>query len=124
MDNIVEMVKKGKKYRIVGDNLDLKIQRAHMRGAIGNVDLHLFSTNFIRNRLDFTHLPNLTPKRDVTSIPRSIFSPSREEFEEYKQSSAVLIGRIALQHLSQFGFLQKILPKHISHQYSKVNVTS
>ena len=95
-----------------------------MRGGVGNEDLHLFATNFIRNRVQFKHLENQVPKNDINLLPRSVFSLSKEEYMKYKDSAKVIIGRIALEHLTGFGFLRKILPKHIPHRYSKVSANS
>lgn len=61
-DIVIERVKSGSVFRVTGDNWDLKVLKGHTRKDIQNDDLHLFASNLIENRVNFSHLPNDRPK--------------------------------------------------------------
>ena len=90
-----------------------------MRKDIQNQDLHLFASNLIENRVNFSHLPNDHPKGDILSFPRHKFSLNVSEWKEYAKSAKVLVGRIIAEFLPKFKWIKSILPIHIPHRYSK-----
>ena len=55
-DLVVSKIKEGKVFRGTGDNWDLKILKGNVQKDIKNEDLHMFASNLIENRLNFTHL--------------------------------------------------------------------
>lgn len=118
-DQAVVKLKEGKVLRGTGDNWDLRILKGQMRKENCNLDLHLFASNLIENRVSFTHLPNDVPKGDISSLSRSKFSLSHIEWAKYRESSKVLVGRIIVEFFPKFNFFKKILPDHIPHVYSQ-----
>ena len=118
LDEAVGRIKGGKTYRGTGDNWDLKILKSHMRKDIQNEDLHMFSSNIIENRLNFSRLENSEPKGTLRNINRSSFSPCYEEITTYRQAAIVLVGRIFVEHFPKFSVFAQLLPSHIKHEYS------
>lgn len=118
MDQVVEKVTHGSRFRGTGDNWDIKILRGHMRKDIQNEDLHLFASNLIENRIDFSHLPNDSPKGDILTFPRSNFILNAMEWKKYAESAKVLVARILVDFFPKFDFLKSVIPKHIQHIYS------
>jgi hypothetical protein len=114
----VERVKSGSDFRGTGDNWDLIVLSGHMRKDIQNVDLHLFASNLIENRVNFHHLPNKTPKGNITNFPRRNFSLSVTEWKMYAESAKVIVGRIILEFFPKFKCLKTVIPTHIPHVYS------
>ena len=49
-----------------------------MRKDVQNEDLHLFASNLIENRVNFSHLPNVHPKEDIVN-----FSLNVDEWKVY-----------------------------------------
>lgn len=92
-DKVIERVKSGSVFRVTGDNWDLKVLKGHMRKDIQNDELHLFASNLIENRVNFSHLPNDHPKRDIVHLPRHKFSLTVSDRKMYAESSKVLVGR-------------------------------
>lgn len=105
-------------FRGTGDNWDLKILRGHMRKDIQNVDMHLFASNLIENRLNFSHLPNESSKGDILTFPRSNFTLNGMEWKKYAEVSKVLVARILIDFFPKFDFIKSVIPRHIQHSYS------
>ena len=63
LDRVYENVRNGATYRGTGDNWDLVIKAGHMRKGIGNIDMHLFATNLIRQNQFLTPNDRTTPAR-------------------------------------------------------------
>lgn len=117
-DQVVVKVKAGRVFRGTGDNWDLRILKGHMRKEIQNEDLHLFASNLIENRLNFSHLPNEHPKGNIEDFPRNNFSLNVNEWQRYASSAKIIVGRIVLEFLPKFKFLKSVIPDHI-HAYSQ-----
>ena len=118
-DQVVVKVKAGRVFRGTGDNWDLRILKGHMRKEIQNEDLHLFASNLIENRLNFSHLPNEHPKGNIEDFPRNNFSLNVNEWQRYASSAKIIVGRIVLEFQPKFKFLKSVIPDHIPHAYSQ-----
>ena len=119
LDKAVSLLKRNATLRGTGDNWDIRILVGQMRSFNQNKDLHLFASNIIVNRVDFRHLPNDKPKNNIKDLPRSKFSLNIDEWKKYISTSKVIIGRIFIEFFKEFKFLEKCLPVHIKHKYSK-----
>ena len=95
-DKVVQKVKGGSVFRGTGDNWDLKVLKGHMRKDVQNEDLHLFASNLIENRVNFSHLPNVHPKEDIVNFPRQHFSLNVDEWKVYINCAKILTGRIII----------------------------
>lgn len=83
-----------------------------------NKDLHMFSSNLICNWLIFCQLQNNAPRKDVSSIPYSVFIPTLQEYQRYFVRSKVIIGRILIEFLPAFFTFKKCLPSYFKHAYT------
>ena len=119
LDKAVFDIKSGKTFRGSGDNWDIRILKGQMRKTTQNEDLHLFSSNFIGNRVSFINLPNEQPKCDICELSNNNFSLSIPEWREYIRTSKIIIGRILTRFFCKFSFLKKCIPDHIEHTYSE-----
>ena len=117
-EKIIDAVKNGKKCRGSGDNWDTIIRRAHMTKDIQNEDLHLFASNIIVNRINFDHLQNESPKRDLKTAPNEIFTLNIQDLKVLKENFKVLVSRILIEFLPKFKFLSRVTPRHIKHRFS------
>ena len=118
-DIVIERVKSGSVFRVTGDNWDLKVLKGHTRKDIQNDDLHLFASNLIENRVNFSHLPNDRPKGDIVHLPRHKFSLTVSDWKMYAESSKVLVGRILSEFLPKFKWVKSVMPVHIPHKFRK-----
>lgn len=117
-DKVVQKVKGGSVFRGTGNNWDLKVLKGHMRKDVQNEDLHLFASNLIENRVNFSHLPNVHPKEDIVNFPRQHFSLNVDEWKVYINCAKILTGRIIVEFFPKFKWLKLVIPAHISHIYS------
>ena len=117
-DKVVERVKSGRVFPGTGDNWDLKVLKGHMRKDIQNEDLHLFASNLIENRFNFSHLPNVHPKGVIANFPRDQFSLNVREWNVNLSSAKLIVGRIILEFFPEFKWLKSVIPRHIPHVYS------
>lgn len=118
LDSTIAKIKAGCTFRGTGDNFDLRILKGHMRSDNDNEDLHLFATNFLENRINFTNLPNVTPRADITTVLRSKFTLNQAEWKAYISTTKILIARVLLQFFPKFSIFKQIVPSHIEHKYT------
>ena len=118
-DKVVQRIRAGSVFRGTGDNWDLKVLKGHMRKDIQNEDLHLFASNLIENRVNFSHLPNVNPKGNILTFPRHNFSLTVNEWKKYAEAGKILVGRVILEFFLKFKWIKSVLPTHIPHQYSE-----
>ena len=119
LDGVIRDIKNGHTFRGTGDNWDSKTRVHNMRSDKQNIDLHLFSSNLIRNRLWFNHLPNDKPIGNINNLKRSTFSLNVNEWKAYISSSIVLIGRVFIEFFLEFSVFKDCFPAHITHQFTK-----
>ena len=119
IDEVVEKIKRGITLRGTGDNWDKKSKKTNMRSDHQNEDYHLFSTNLIENRVDFSHLPNDDPISDIRYTRNSKFTMAVPDWQLYIDTSKVIIGRILIEFFPKFKMFDKCLPIHIQHQYTE-----
>ncbi len=118
-DSIVEAVKDGKKLQGTGDNWDMKIHAHDMRSTHQNQDIHYFASNLIVERVPSQNLSTTSPRRDIRTLPNSVFLLSADEEIKLREDFKVLIGRVLLSNIPCLSFLKSVIPDHISHVYQK-----
>ncbi len=118
-DSIVEAVKDGKKLQGTGDNWDMKIHAHDMRSTHQNQDIHYFASNLIVERVPSQNLSTTSPRRDIRTLPNSVFLLSADEEIKLREDFKVLIGRVLLSSIPCLSFLKSVIPDHISHVYQK-----
>ena len=118
LDKAVTGLRDGKTFRGTGDNWDLRVISGQLRSDRANIDMHLFASNLIENRVSFDHLPNDKPKANIETLPLSTYYLNIKELKNYHATSKIIIGRIILDFLPYFHFLKEVVPDHIIHKYS------
>lgn len=106
-DKVVQKVKGGSVFRGTGDNWDLKVLKGHMRKDVQNEDLHLFASNLIENRVNFSHLLNVHPKGHIVNFPRHHFSLNVNEWKVCINCAKILTG-----------LFPKVQVAEVSHPYT------
>ena len=119
LDTLILSLRKGKTFRATCDNLDMRIVSGQLTHDHQSQDLHLISTNFIQNRLNFSHLDNNKPKEDIRNLSIQTYMLSVSEWKKYRSTTMILVGRLMIEFFPHFSFLKGVTPEHITHKYSE-----
>ena len=117
----IEQVNFSTKFMIVGDNLDLKIKRRHMTEDRQNIDLHLFHTIAVKNRV---HIPKhlLGIPAHIIKCPTDIqlqnYFPNHDDEVKIQEEIKILVPRDLTHYVEDLHWAKKFIPKHIKHAYS------
>ena len=119
-DKIVELVKAGKKFYTVNDNLNCKTTVKNMRVDHGNKPHNWFASIVVFERIDFSHLDNVRPLGDIQNFSKESYLLTSEEVKKLHSDFKVLLGRIFLEFFKQpqFAAVKKLVPQHILHRYT------
>lgn len=107
-------------YRLVGDNVDLRVHVRHQTISHMDHDHHWFNMYAIKDRIFGLHLPDQRPQADVQTVPLSSFLPNVDDCVCLHKEFTILFARVLIKHLPCFSFLQTVVPDHIKHQHSDI----
>ncbi|XP_061184242.1 uncharacterized protein LOC133192263 [Saccostrea echinata] len=113
-DEMVELVRKGRRFRIVGDNINWKVGVHDQR--IDNKDKfhHAFGSAILVQNINFDHLSDIFPQREYKATALQTFLPSVDDMKKTKRDYAILIARVAIKFLPFFEQFESIIPRNIS----------
>ena len=118
---IIDEVKKGKKLQGTGDNWDIRVLVHDMRNDHENKDLHYFASTLILDRVPCEVLAQVSPRRDIKTLPNCHFLLNDAETEKLREDFKVLVGlvgRVLVENIPSLSFLKAVIPQHIVHRYS------
>ena len=120
-EKIVDLVKQGKKFYTVNDNLNCKTTVKNTRVDHRNKQHNWFASIIVFERVDFRHLDNVKPLGDIRSFANENYLLSPEEVKKLNSDFKVLVGRVFLEFFNQpqFVAVKKMVPQQIVHQYTK-----
>jgi len=118
-DKVVEEVKQGKKLHGTGDNWDIRVLVHDMRTDHQNKDLHYFASNIIVDRVPCDGLSQVTPRRDIQTLPNCHFLLNDAETRKLREDFRVLVGRVLTAYIPALSFLKAVIPCHIAHRYQR-----
>lgn len=113
-ESVIDLVTKGKRFRIIGDNINWTVgvhdqrvdHRSHMH--------HTFGSAILVQNIDFSTSPDVYPQKYVLETPCQEFIPSREDYSLYKRDYIVLMSRVVFRHLPYFQTFEGIVPSSLS----------
>ena len=118
-DELVATTEEGKKFRLVGDNINWTVgvhdQRQDNRGHMQ----HAFGSAAIVQNLKFDHLSNVYPQRNYFEIPVHSFIPSDDDLQHIRREDVILMSRVAFKHIPFFQQFKDIVPLYISKPVSQ-----
>ena len=120
LDHAVELVKKGKTFVFVLDNIDWDVKVHDMRSDEQNRSVHAVATSMVFDRVTCDHLPDDGPKKNLAHCNlKDTLSLTDEEKRCTRERYKVLIGRIIIESLPAFDFLKTVVPGHTPCQYQE-----
>lgn len=102
-----------------GDNWDLRIHPHDMRKDNQNEDLHYFASCLIVERVPCIESTDVSPQKDIKTLPNSEFLLNEEETTKLRNDFMVLVGRELIKYIPSLSFLKSVVPLHIQHMYQR-----
>lgn len=103
-------------FKIVLDNIDLRITTRDMTCDRQNKDIHWVNHNAVKNRV--TPGNNKRVQLDLSLLDYCQLLPSAADHEKLRKDFTHLVSRVLVEHLPCMQFLQTVCLQHIPHQYS------
>lgn len=107
-------------YRIVGDNVDVRLHPRHQTLTRRDQDHHWFHMYAIKDRVVGLHLADDRPITEIAKLPLSAFLLNMKDCRCLHREFTILMARVLVKYLPCFLFLQAVVPDHIPHQFSDV----
>ena len=108
-------------YRLVGDNIDKTVRARYIRADRScNRSLHYFHSFALKNRIDFSHLPDVYPHTCLPSPHQLSLSllPSKDDDKALVNSFIVHVSRILATHMPFFKVaFEDVVEWHMKHPY-------
>ena len=93
-DKIVDLVKQGKTFCTVNDNLNCNTTVKNMTVDHRNKQHNWFSSIIVFERIDFRHLDNVKPLGDIRNFANENYLLSPEEVKKLNSDLKILVGRV------------------------------
>ena len=105
-------------YVLAGDNLDRNVKPRHQTIKCRTQSLHWFNSMAVKDRCDFSALPDAVVPCDVHTCDVLTLLPDANDCEQLIDNVAVMIGRILIKYVPSFSKFSELAQSHISHKYS------
>ena len=105
-------------FRIVGDNIDLTIQRRYQTIEHTNQSIHWTQQYAILDRVNDPSLDNQKPQKPVQALQLVDLLPVKDVQAVFQRDCAVLVSRVISKYLSAFNHMKDVITYHIGHSYS------
>lgn len=106
-------------FKLVGDNIDKNVKPRDMRAEHQTQSLHYFHSFAVKDRIDFSSLPNTISLISPAEVEFNVFLPSATDQLEFDNNLCVLISRVVTQYMLFFRECSGKMKQHIEHPYSK-----
>ena len=121
LEHAVELVKSGKKFVYVVDNVDWE-ERAHdMRAIHQNKSVHAVATSMVFSRVSSDHLDESSPQKDIKNCNlRELVKMSDDEINQIENRYKMLVARILMTKFAKFASMQSYISEELklSHENS------
>ena len=104
-------------FKIVLDNIDLRIATRDMTSDRQNKDIHWVNHSAIKNSV--TLGSRKREQLELSQLDNCQLLPSAADHEKLRRDFTYLVSRVLVEHLPCLEFLQSVCVKHIPHQFSK-----
>ena len=117
---LIETIKAGKKFRIVGDNINFYVGvRDERKGRHGKM-MHYFGSAILVRDLAFPDLDSTDgPQLQLHEITAAVLLPEASEIDSLIEDYAYLAMKVAAKKIPFFSFLGRELPTHLTDIHSE-----
>ena len=118
LDRAAELLKQGRKFVFILDNIDWDVRVHDMRSDHQNKSVHAVATSIVFNRVSSDHLPDDKPKKNLADCSsKDLLNLTGEEERCTRELYKIFLGRILCESFPAFDFLKEIRPSHTPCQY-------
>ena len=118
LDHVVQLVKEGRSFVFVLDNVDWDVKVHDMRSDKQSQSVHAVATTIVFDRVSSKHLPDAGPKNSLANCNlKDTLSLNDEEKRCKREQNKVFIGRILVEFFPAFDFLKDFVPDHTPCEY-------
>lgn len=113
LDRAVKLLKEGRTFVFVLDNIDWEVKVHDMRSDKQNTSVHAVATSIVFDRITTIPLADDSPKKTLSDCNlMDLFTLSDEEIRCTRERYKIFIGRILCESCPSFDFIKDILPAH------------
>lgn len=106
----MELVKSGRKFVFVVDNIDWEVKVHDMRETHQNKSMHACATSMVFTRTSSDHLPDDGPQQDIRTCNfRKLVTVKEEELKLIKNRYRIMVARILIKKFPKFACLKSYL---------------
>jgi len=116
-----QWIAEGVTFKFVGDNVDKKKGVRDIRVDHQSELQHMYSMLVVRSRVPSPPLDARSAVSDFGSLQPSDFLPTAEDIKAIQDNLVVLVSRILCQNMKHLSFILRVVPAHVTHQYSEEN---
>ncbi|XP_028412644.1 uncharacterized protein LOC114535543 [Dendronephthya gigantea] len=114
LDHAVELLKSGRKFVFVVDNIDWEEKVHDMREVHQNKSVHAVATSMVFTRVSSDHLPDDGPQKDIRTCDfRELVRIKEEELRTIQNRYRILIARTLITKFQEFSSLKSCLSEEL-----------
>ena len=118
LDHADELVKEGKKFVLVLDNIDWEVKVHDMRSGNQNKSVHTVATSIVFDRVATDDLPDNGPKKCLSDCNmKELLKISEQEQRCTRERYNIFLGRILVELFPVFQFLSDVVPVRTPCRY-------
>ena len=119
LDRAVELLKQGKTFVFVLDNIDWEVKTHDMRSDKQNTSVHAVATSIVFDRVSSTHLPD-GPKKTLSECNLiDLLTLTEEEIQCTRDRYKIFIARVLCESFPSFDFLKEVVPARTPCQHAE-----
>ena len=124
VEHIREKVQEGQELRVTFDNFDFRVLANIIVKGHQNSDMHWITQFITFDRVSSQGLDDTGPIiKDIKQFDNSNYLLSKRELQEQRSDYIVLVSRVLVEYFPCLESIKSVVPKHVSHQYSKEMAT-
>ena len=125
LDRAVHLVKAGKKFVYVVDNIDWKEKVHDMRQDYQNKSVHAVTTSIVFSRVSTNQLPDNGPQKDIQKCNvREVVPMSAEELKDIQHRYKMFVARLLIEKFFELASLNSLLASEIELKHEHSDVTA
>ena len=119
LDCAVQLLKEGKTFVFVLDNIDWDVKVHDMQSDQQNRSVHAVATSMVFDRISSSNIQDNGPKKNLNDCNlMDLLTLSVQEIQCMRERYKIFLGRILYESFPAFNFLIDVLPAHTACQYS------